>query len=579
MPLPRELRATTVFVGSLLDSCHAHRLTCTSPSTGRTYQLLSDDEEEPFEISDDEPCKAGPFEVSDDDEEIQREDSLSTSIPEPKGETIPGGVHATEDDDVIEIDPAVHEISGNLTDTAKPSQADVESVNKSMEVSDSDSDSIASSDCEPSERPIGRGSSIDIRVECPIRASAEADDNNQEISSDSGVEFSDNASLAGSWPDSDNSDEDIGGFFDDDLLGACDSPNVDFDASVSTEPLVNSSDLPPYDPATDGHHQWLDPKRSTQLPHIKHAVGTTTQAPLAPMFPSLLSVEPATMKPLNLGVKLPPSHSKPLSMPSPSDAALKGARATTPPWRTEKQEFLAARVDNRAKFAEHWMDMGPLKQTVVAGESSIAGGSLGDFMSKSNAYNQRKKPDSNSIIPEDIMSLREKPSVQAMLLERELPLKRKRDDITVDEPLEITKAQAPETAQATAAARNIKAISDARAMRRAQAVTTVFAHNNANRAAEKHVTTATATTAVSNSLAKADTPTPATKFTTEPAISAAPTTALEPRQDQERPAKRQKQEETKAARRFAYSAFGGFVAGAGLFAALVATAPDFGSFV
>lgn len=563
----------------LVHSCHDHRLTCTSPSTGRTYQLLSDDEDEdedePFEISDDEPCDVGPFEVSDDDEEIQRKDSLSTSTPESKANTMPRALDATADDDVVEIDPAAYESSRLPTKTAK---ADVESVHEAMEVSDSRGDSIASSDCEPSERPIGRGSSVE---RAPIRANIEADDNNQEIPSDSGIEFSDDASLAGSWPDSDNSDEDIGGFLgDDDFTMPFESPNPDLDLSVPTGPEINPSDPPPYDPTTDGRPQWLNPKPITQLSQIKHAIAPTTQAPLAPMFPSRVSVDSATLKPLDLEIDLSPAHLNPLSMPSPSDAALKGARATTPPWRTEKQEFLAARVDNRAKFAAHWMDMGPLKHTVVAGESSATGGSFGGLASKPNAYNQQKKPDSssNSTVPEDIVSLREKPSVQAMLLEspRELPLKRKIGEITVDEPVVVTKA--PETAQSIASARNIKAISDARAMRRAQAANAVSAHNKVSRAADVPMTTAMSVAAFSNALAKVDkptpTPVPAAKSTT------APSTTLEPtQQDQERPSKRQKQEETKAARRFAYATFSGFVAGAGLFVALVATAPDFGGFV
>ena len=493
---------------------------------------------------------------------------------------MPGALDATADDDVIEIDPAVYESSRLPTKTAK---ADVESVHEAMEVSDSDGDSIASSDCEPSERPIGRGSSVE---RAPIQASIDADDNNQEISSDSGIEFSDDASLASSWPDSDNSDEDIGGFLDDDdFMMPFESPNPDLDTSVPTGPEVNPSDPPPYDLTTEGRGLWLNPKPS-QLPEIKHAIAPTTQAPLAPMFPSRVSVNSATLKPLDLEMDLSSAHLEPISMPSPSDAALKGARATTPPWRTEKQEFLAARVDNRAKFAAHWMDMGPLKHRVVAGESSATGGSLGCLASKPNAYNQQKKPDSrsNSTVPEDIVSLREKPSVQAMLLEspRELPSKRKIDEITINEPAVVTKAH--ETAQSIASARNIKAISDARAMRRAQAANVVSAHNNGSRAADVPMTTDMSVAAFSNALAKVDkptpTPAPSAKSITAPATSAAPATTLGPtQQDQERPAKRQKQEDTKAARRFAYATFSGFVAGAGLFVALVATAPDFGGFV
>ncbi|ELR09984.1 hypothetical protein VC83_06384 [Pseudogymnoascus destructans] len=549
------------------------------PSTGRTYQLLSDDE--PFEISDDEP-----FEVSDDDEEIQRKDSPSTSTPEAKPNTMPGALDATaDDDDVVEVDPPVYEFSRLPTETARPFQADID---ESMEVSDSDGDSIASSDCEPSERPIGRGSSVDITAErASVRASIEADDNNIEVSSDSGIEFSDDEA---SWPDSDNSDEDIGGFLDDNFLAAYGSPNPGFDTSVPAEPATNISNTPPYDPTTEGQPQLLNPKSSTHLPRIErveHATSPNTQAPLAPMFPPLVPVpvDSATLTHIDVDTDWLPTPVKPFSMPSPSDAALKGPRSTTPPWRTEKQEFLAARVDNRAKFAAHWMDMG-LKHIVVGGELSATGGSLGGFASKPNVYNELKKPDStsNSIIPEGVVSLREKPSVQAMLLEssRDLPLKRKSDEITVDRPLEVTKA--PETAQAIVSARNIKAISDARAMRRAQALTAVYGHNKAIGATNIDMTTATTTATVSNTLTKADkptpAPTPAVKSTTAAATSAASTTTLEPtQQDQERPAKRQKQEATKAAKRFAYATISGFVAGAGLFVALVATAPDFGGFV
>lgn len=498
---------------------------------------------------------------------------------------MPGALGATADDDeVVEVDPPVYEFSKLPTETAKPFQADVESVNESMEVSDSDGDSIASSDCEPSERPIGRGSSVDITAgRAPIRASIEAEDNNIEISSDSGIEFSDDEA---SWPDSDNSDEDIGGIFDDDFLAGYGSPNPGFDTSAPHEPAANSSNPPPHDSTTESQPQLLNPKSSTHLPGIEHVIVPNSSAPLAPMFPPTVPVDSATLKLVDLDADWNPTPVIPFSMPSPSDAALKGPRSTTPPWRTEKQEFLAARVDNRAKFATHWMDMGPLKHTVAEGESSAAGGSLGGFVSKPNAYNEQKKPDStrNSIIPEGVVSLREKPSVQAMLLEspRELPLKRKSDEITVDEPLEVTKA--PETAQAIASARNINAISDARAMRRAQALTAVYGHNKADGAANIHMTTVTTTATVSNMLAKADksdpTPTPAVKSTTAAATSAATTTTLAPMQkDQERPAKRQKQETTKAAKRFAYATFSGFVAGAGLFVALVATAPDFGGFL
>ncbi|OBT92480.1 hypothetical protein VE01_09580 [Pseudogymnoascus verrucosus] len=553
------------------------------PSTGRTYQLLSDDE--PFEISDDEP-----FEVSDDDEEIQRKDSPSTSTPEAKPNMMPGALDATaDDDDVVEVDPPVYEFSRLPTETAKPFQADVESVDEPMEVSDSDDDSIASSDREPSERPIGRGSSVEITAErASVRAGVEADDNNLEISSDSGIEFSDDQA---SWPDSDNSDEDIDDFLDDDFLAAYGSPKPGFDTSVPAEPGTNLSNTPPHDPTTESQPQLLNPKSSTHLPgieQIEHAVSPNTQAPLAPMFPPLvpIRVDSATLKLIDLDTEQQPTPVIPFSMPSPSDAALKGRRSTTPPWRTEKQEFLAARVDNRAKFATHWMDMGPLKHTAVGGESSAAGGSLGGFAPKPNEYNEEEKPSStsNSMIPEGVVSLREKPSVQAMLLEspKELPLKRKMDEITVDEPLVVTKA--PETAQAIASARNIKAISDARAMRRAQALTAVYGHDKAIGAANIHMTTVTATGTVSNTLAKADNPTPAptpaVKSTIAAATSAASAASVEPtQQENERPAKRQKQEATKAAKRFAYATFSGFVAGAGLFVALVATAPDFGGFM
>jgi hypothetical protein len=501
---------------------------------------------------------------------------------------MPGALGATADDDeVVEVEPPVYEFSRLPAETAKPFQADVESVNESMEVSDSDDDSIASSDCEPSERPIGRGSSVDVTAgRASIRASIEAEDNNIEISSDSGIEFSDDEA---SWPDSDNSDEDIGGIFDDDFLAAYGSPNPGFDTAAPTEPAANLSNPPPHDSTTEGQPQLLNPKSSTHLPGIEHVIVPNSPAPLAPMFPPTVPVESATLKLIDLDTDWNPTPVIPFSMPSPSDAALKGPRSTTPPWRTEKQEFLAARVDNRAKFATHWMDMGPLKHTVVGGESSAAGSSLG-FSLRPNAYNEQKKPDStrNNIIPEGVVSLREKPSVRAMLLEspRDLPLKRKSDEITTDEPLEVTKAH--ETAQAIASARNIKAISDARAMRRAQALTAVYGHNKAIGAANIQMTTVTTTATVSNTPAKADkpapTPTPAVKSTTaaatSAATSAATTTTLAPtQQDQERPAKRQKQEATKAAKRFAYATFSGFVAGAGLFVALVATAPDFGGFL
>ncbi|KFY65002.1 hypothetical protein V496_02890 [Pseudogymnoascus sp. VKM F-4515 (FW-2607)] len=543
------------------------------PSTGRTYQLLSDDEDEPYEISDDEP-----FEVSDDDEEVQRKDSPSTSTPELKGSTMSEGLDATADDDVVEIDPSVYEFSRLPTKTAKLFQADVESVNESMEPSDSDGDSIASSDPEPSERPIGRGSSVDIAVErAPLQTNIDADDNNHEISSDSGIEFSEDDT----WPDSDNSDEDTGGVLDDEFLAACVAPNFDLDTSLTNEHTVNPPDSPLREPAAEDRPQWLNPKPSIHLPQIEHFVAPITQAPLAPMFSSRASLESATLKPLDLETDLLSTQETPLSMPSPSDAALKGPRATTPPWRTEKQEFLAARVDNRAKFAAHWMDVEPLENTVVAGESSFAGGS-GGLSSSPNAYNQQKKPDSNcnSISQEDIVSLREKPSVQAMLLDMpsEPPLKRKRDQITDDEPLGVTKA--PETFQTFA--RNVKAISDARAMRRAQVVTAVSAHNTASTAADMPMTMAVSVAAYSGANVDKTTPAPAptAKSTTALAPSGATATTVEPTpQDQERPAKRQKQEETKAARRFAYATFGGFVAGASLFVALVATAPDFAAFV
>lgn len=483
-----------------------------------------------------------------------------------------GALDATADDDVIEIEPPVYEFL-RLPKTAQPFQADVESVNESMEVSDSDGDSIASSDCEPSEQPIGRGTSIVITEEhALVRASIEADDNTQEIASDSGDELSDDVSLADSWPDSDNSDDGNGA--SEDINDYLDHINAYFDESVPTGPTVNPPNPPLYDPTIEGRSQWHNPEPITQLSQIKNPIAPSTQAPPAPMFPSRVSLESATLKPLDLEMDMPPTHAKPLSMPSPSDAALKGARVTTPPWRTEKQEFLAARVDNRAKFAAHWMDMGPLKHTVVPGESSVVAGSLGGLVPTPNAYNQQTKPDSvsNTIVHEDIVSLREKPSVQAMLLEspRELPLKRKIEEIMVDEPLEVTKA--PETTQSTASARNIKAISDARAMRRAQAVNAVSAHNKESRAADIPMATASVA-AFSYALSKLDKPTPAptlaAKSTGAPAISAASATTLEP------PAKRQKQEETKAARRLTYATVGGFMAGAGLFVALVATAPDF----
>lgn len=497
---------------------------------------------------------------------------------------MPRALDAIEDNDVVEIDPPVYESSIAPTMTAKPVEAHVESVNESMEALDSDGDSIASSDCQPSERPIGRGSSIDDAVvHASIPTGIEANGNNQESSSDSGIEFSDDDS----WPDSDNSDEDTRGFFKDDFLAAGDAPSPTFDMSVPTSPTANLSNPDLYHPTTKGGFQWASPEPSTQLPQIQHIIAPTPRAPQAPMFPPRVLVESTTMKPFDLEIDLPLIQDRPLSMPSPSDAALKGARVTTPPWRTEKQEFLAARVDNRVKFAAHWIDIGPMKHTAVVGESSATGGSSGDLDSKPNPSSQQEKPDSNSnnIVP-GIVSLREKSSVQAMLLEspRELPQKRKSDEITVDEPVDGTKA--PQTAQDIASARNIKAISDARAMRRAQAVTSVYAHNKASTVADEHINTVTTATAIPSTHSKADKPTltpppiscpiPVVKSSTVHAPSAATSTTVDStRQDQERPAKRQKQEENKASRRFAYATFSGFVAGAGLFVALVATAPDF----
>jgi hypothetical protein len=226
------------------------------------------------------------------------------------------------------------------------------------------------------------------------------------------------------------------------------------------------------------------------------------------------------------------------------------------------------------------MDVGPMENAALNGELAAASGSFGGVVSQSNGYNQQKKPDfdSNGIASEGIVSLREKPSVQAMLLEspREPPLKRKRDEMTVNEPVRVTTV--PETMQPTASARNIKAISDARAMRRAQAETTVSAYNNATR------TTDLAETTLPNVLTKATNLAPAAKSTallaSAPTTSTTPATAIDlTQQDQEPPAKRQKQDETKAAKRLAFATFGGFMAGAGLFVALVATAPNFGAVV
>ncbi|KFY18058.1 hypothetical protein V492_00183 [Pseudogymnoascus sp. VKM F-4246] len=523
-----------------------------SPSTGRTYQLLSDDEDEPFEISDDGPNDVSPFDGSDDDE-IRRNDSLSTSTPESKENTAHEGLDtAGDDDDVIEIEPPMVEYVGSV-----PIKAQGGSFDEPMEVSDSDSDSIASSDCEPSERPIGRGSSVDVAVECaPIRSSVEADDNNQDTSSNYDFDFSDNISLSGSWPGDDNSDDGsrVGDVLHDFEFGEDDEFDASIlDTSVPTEPTAN---------------QCPDPNPAAQVSQVDRTITPSTQAPTAPMVPSLVSVEPTTLKPLDLEIDQLPAQARPLSMPSPSDAALKGARTTTPPWRTEKQEFLAARVDNRAKFAAHWMDIGPMKHNFVEGESSAAGGSLGDLSFNAN------KPDCNSILP-GIASLREKPSVQAMLVEppKDQPLKRKRDEISVYKPAVATKIS--EFEQSLVAARNIKAISDARAMRSAKAATTVNAHNNTSLAADIHMTTATTTSSISKTPTNADKSTPAAVFSVTPVATLSPS-----QPDQERPTKRQKQGETKAAaKRFAYATFSGFVAGAGIFAALVATAPDFGGFV
>ncbi|KFX88439.1 hypothetical protein V490_07632 [Pseudogymnoascus sp. VKM F-3557] len=549
------------------------------PSTGRTYQLLSDDEDEDdsFEISDDECYDIGPVEISDDDEEIPRKDSVSTSTSESKANEMTGGLDATLDDDVVEIDPTAYKASTLPTKAESSFQAAVESVNEPVDISDSDDESIASSDCEPSERPIGRGTSVDITFESAhLRASIEADDYNQEGSGNSGDEDLDAVSVADSWLESDHSDdgneesEDIGGFLDDAIVAAYEVPSSSFD----------KCELPRYDPPTEDHPQWPKAKSTTQLPQFNGAMAPTAQAPLAPMFSPVASVEPATLKPLDLEIDLPQTRAQPLSMPSPSDAALKGGRVTTPPWRTEKQEFLAARVDNRARARPHWMDVGPMENAATNGELAAASGSFGGVVSQSNGYNQQKKPDfdSNGIVSEGIVSLREKPSVQAMLLEspREPPLKRKRDEMTIDEPVRVTTV--PETMQSTVSARNIKAISDARAMRRAQAETAVSAYNNATRTTDLAVAT------LPNVLTKVTNLAPAAKSTavlaSAPTTSTTPATAIDlTQQDQEPPAKRQKQDETKAAKRLAFATFGGFMAGAGLFVVLVATAPNFGAVV
>lgn len=579
MPLPCEFRATAIYVGLPAHSFHALRLICNSPSTGRTYQLLSDDEDEDdsFEISDDECYDIGPVEISDDDEEIPRKDSVSTSTPESKANEMTGGFDATLDDDVVEIDPTAYKASTLPTKAESSFQATVESVNEPVDISDSDDESIASSDCEPSERPIGRGTSVDITLETAhLRASIEADDYNQEGSGNSGDEDLDAVSLADSWLESDHSDdgneesEDIGGFLNDAIVAAYEVPSSNFD----------NCELPRYDPPTEDHPHWPKAKSTTQLPQFNGAMPPTSQAPLAPMFSPVASVEPATLKPLDLGIDLPQTRAQPLSMPSPSDAALKGGRVTTPPWRTEKQEFLAARVDNRARVSPHWMDVGPIENAAMNGQLAAASGSYGGVVSQSNGYNQQKKPDFdiNGMVSEGVVSLREKPSVQAMLLEspREPPLKRKRDEMTVDEHVRVTTV--PETIQPADSARTIKAISDARAMRRAQAETAVSAYNNISK------TTAMTVTALPNAPAKANSLAPTAKST--PALTSTPTTATASattvdltQEDQEPPAKRQKQEETKAAKRLAFATFGGFIAGAGLFVALVATAPNFGAVV
>lgn len=194
-----------------------------------------------------------------------------------------------------------------------------------------------------------------------------------------GDEHSHHISLVDSRPVSDNpnngneADEDIGGFSDDDVLTACEVFKPEFNAPVPAGPVISPSNPPLPDPTTEGPPQLLNPKPITQLHQIKHAIASTTQDPPVPMFRFHVSVE----------------------------------------------------------LAAHQTGMGPLKLTVVVGESSGASYSSEYSAHEPNADNPRNEPDSNRsgiVAPKDIVSMQEKTP-------REPALKRKRDEIA-DEHLQ-----------------------------------------------------------------------------------------------------------------------------------------------
>ncbi|KFZ02061.1 hypothetical protein V500_00470 [Pseudogymnoascus sp. VKM F-4518 (FW-2643)] len=194
-----------------------------------------------------------------------------------------------------------------------------------------------------------------------------------------GNEHSHHISLVDSQPGSDNSDEgneageDIGSFSNDDVLTACEVFKPEFDAPVSPAPAVSPSNPPLPDPTTEGLPQLLNPKPISQLPQIKHAIASTTQDPLVPIF----------------------------------------------------------RFSDSVEFAAHQTGTGPLKLTVVVGELSGASYSSEYLEPEPNAYNPQNEPDSNNsgTVPKDIVSMQEK-------WPREPALKRKRDEIT-DEALQL----------------------------------------------------------------------------------------------------------------------------------------------
>ncbi|KFZ12277.1 hypothetical protein V502_07168 [Pseudogymnoascus sp. VKM F-4520 (FW-2644)] len=179
-------------------------------------------------------------------------------------------------------------------------------------------------------------------------------------------------SLVDSQPVSDNSDdgneasEDIGGFSDDDVLTACEVFKPEFEAPVAAGPAVSPSNPRLPGSTTEGPPQLLNPKPITQLPQIKHAITQTMPAPPPPMFRFSVSVE----------------------------------------------------------LAAHQTGTGPLKLTVVVGESSGASFSLGYLAPEPHAHNPPNEPDSNNsgTAPKDTVSMEEK-------WPREPALKRKRDAI------------------------------------------------------------------------------------------------------------------------------------------------------